>query len=107
VLLGQVKSWNDSIIEIESERRHFKEGAYCMIMHCKIPGTAREIIESLIINKAFSIQEIAENIGVSINTIYRIRKGCNPKPKTHLYLIRFYLYIFNKPYYTQNEVPCS
>jgi transcriptional regulator with XRE-family HTH domain len=78
-----------------------------MMIHCKIPGTAREIIESLMINKAFSIQQIAENIGVSNNTIYRIRKGFNPKPKTHLGLIRFYLYIYNKSLYIQDEVPCS
>ncbi|MBA2653972.1 MAG: helix-turn-helix domain-containing protein [Gammaproteobacteria bacterium] len=60
-------------------------------MYSKVPGTARGIIESLIIDFGYSSKQIADALRISKKTIYRIKKGFSPKPVTHLNLIQLYL----------------
>ncbi len=60
-------------------------------MKWKIPGTAREIIESLILEQDYSVKQIAEMLGVTTKTIYRIKKGYCPHAKIHLNLIQLFL----------------
>lgn len=66
-------------------------------MYCKVPGTAREIVESLILLN-YSIKQIAGMLGVTAKTVYRIRKGFCPQPKTHLNLIQLYLSLTQKTF---------
>jgi predicted transcriptional regulator len=60
-------------------------------MKCKIPGTAREIVDCLILDQDYSVKQIAEMLGITPKTIYRIRKGFCPQPKIHLNLIQLFL----------------
>jgi hypothetical protein len=61
-------------------------------MKCQIPGTAREIVEQLI-NLDYSVKQLAILLGVTANTVYRIRRGRKIKPQIHLNLIQLYLSI--------------
>lgn len=72
-------------------------------MNCRIPGTAREIIESLILQQDYSVKQIAQKLGISSKTIYRIRKGYSPQPKTHLNLIQLYLGLHQPEFYPVTE----
>jgi hypothetical protein len=60
-------------------------------MKSNVPGSAREIIESLVINGGFSVKQIAYNLNITSKTIYRIRKGQPPHPRVHLNLLQLYL----------------
>lgn len=60
-------------------------------MKCEIPGTAREIVESLQRDYDYTVKMLAEKLGVSVNTIYRIRKGRYLDPRIHIGLIQFYI----------------
>lgn len=59
-------------------------------MKCNIPGTAREIVECLL-NQNYSIKQLASLLGVTSNTLYRIRRGRDTKPQIHINLIQLYL----------------
>lgn len=67
-------------------------------MRCKIPGTAREIVESLMIEQGYSVKEIALMVGVTPKTVYRIKKGFPPLPRIHLTLIQLYIDRYRKMY---------
>jgi|LakMenEpi03Aug12_release.lakeMendotaPanAssembly.Ray.scaffolds.fasta_scaffold531744_2 hypothetical protein len=61
-------------------------------MKCQIPGTAREIVEQLI-DQDYTVKQLAKLLGVTSNTVYRIRRGRGLKPQIHLSLIQLYLSI--------------
>ena len=64
--------------------------------HRLMPATAKDIIEKMIRHDAYTAQSIANRIGVSHQTISRIRKGTTPSRKTELGLIRLYCSILCK-----------
>jgi DNA-binding NtrC family response regulator len=67
-------------------------------MKCKIPGTAREIVEDLIASHQYNVKQIAEMLGVTSKTVYRMRKGFLVQPKIHLNLIALYLSLYQPEY---------
>lgn len=67
-------------------------------MKCNIPGTPREIIEDLLTTQGYRSKEIANMLGVTIRTVYRIRKGHTPLPSIHLNLIQLYINLFHQKY---------
>lgn len=64
---------------------------YGVLMKYYVPSTARGIVESLLIEKNWTIKQIAGAVGVTPRTVYRIRDGNNPLPETYLNLIYLYL----------------
>jgi hypothetical protein len=64
----------------------------------KVPGTAKEIVEALIVKRDYTIKQIADVLGVTSKTIYRVRKGFCPHPQTHLNLIQLYLTLYQQKY---------
>jgi FixJ family two-component response regulator len=60
-------------------------------MKSNVPGTAKEIIESLVMHGGFSVKQIAYNLNITSKTVYRIRKGLTPHPRVHLNLLQLYL----------------
>jgi hypothetical protein len=66
-------------------------------MNCKIPGTAREIVEALINDHKLNVKEIAGKLQITSKTVYRIRKGFLAHPKVHLNLIQLYLILSHEP----------
>lgn len=57
--------------------------------HRLLPSTAQGIVENILRSK-FTIDEIADNVGVSHHTIKRIQRGTKPSRKTEIGLIRLY-----------------
>lgn len=56
-----------------------------------IPGTAKEIIEKLMAENNLTINQLAKKLGVCNSTIYRIKQGIKPLPRTHFNLIQLYI----------------
>lgn len=73
-------------------------------MKCSVPGTAKEIIESLIQDKGFSVKQLAAKLQVTANTIYRIRRGNCSQPKIHLHLIRLFLSVRREELETLTDI---
>ena len=65
-------------------------------MNRNIPGTAKEIVDSIILSHDYTVKRIAEKLGVSSKTIYRIRNGFCPQPETHLNLISLFLHLHHR-----------
>lgn len=65
-------------------------------MRCEIPGTPRQIVEDLISRQGYSVKQVACMLGVTIKTVYRIRKGHTPLPRIHLNLIQLYINLFHQ-----------
>jgi predicted DNA-binding protein YlxM (UPF0122 family) len=59
-----------------------------------LPGTTKELVEHLL--SKYSIEELAEELDVSKQTIYRLKKGKKTSLKINEKLIQFYFRVESK-----------
>ncbi len=56
-----------------------------------IPRTSKEIVDFMIEQRYLTVADIASDVGVSKQTIYRIRHGFQPSGRIDVQLISLYL----------------
>lgn len=55
-----------------------------------IPGTAKEVLNELLINKVSTIPALASALNLGVKTLYRVLNGTKVSGKTEVKLIRVY-----------------